>query len=357
MKFLHDLDRLNANVAKELLFNIETEVAEGVQLFWSRASDLLHGSGVSLMDVPAESLSLKRNFFSGLFLYTYVLAGIPRNRRVTYAAINHCLRAMVTGCDNLLDDEYKPTLLTDLPADGTRFRSVLDIMAADRVIFNILLSDLNTTSPQAISAAKASLMGLIRSGAQEASEEAGIGEQPLRPSKILSEVHHFKTGILFQSPWSIPSIFESTPKTVSLKLQSALYRIGMGCQILDDLVNVQSDIEKRRHNYVVSLAWHGDSCKEHQLIAQACSKPQHKKLSVASEIPLAASRASTTAMDMLQKGLETLFTGQNAFLVPIVANYLAKLIRADEIISDIPPNISLQPLNIEIPTKRCQCSL
>ena len=53
--------------------------------------------------------------------------------------VNQCLRGMVTGCDNILDDEYKTTLETDLPPQAHRFRSVLDIMVADRVLFTLLV--------------------------------------------------------------------------------------------------------------------------------------------------------------------------------------------------------------------------
>jgi hypothetical protein len=41
---------------------------------------------------------------------------------MVYVAVNQCLRGMVTGCDNLLDDAIKPTLNTDLPEDLRRAR-------------------------------------------------------------------------------------------------------------------------------------------------------------------------------------------------------------------------------------------
>jgi hypothetical protein len=118
--------------------SLDRELAEGLGRYWSIAGGILEGSSVRLIPPDPASASIESNLFSLLFLYSYLQAGIPAPRRVFYAAVNQCLRGMVTGCDNLLDDEYKKTLDTDLPPSGTRFRSVLDIMVSDRVLFELL---------------------------------------------------------------------------------------------------------------------------------------------------------------------------------------------------------------------------
>jgi hypothetical protein len=105
---------------------------------------------------------------------------------------------MVTGCDNILDDEYKKTLDTDLPEQGWRFRSVLDIMVSDRVLFEILLKfwqKRELTYDQVLSAISESLRALTKSGAQEASEENGIGKI-LVPSAVL----RLQDGYTFSMP-------------------------------------------------------------------------------------------------------------------------------------------------------------
>jgi hypothetical protein len=114
------------------------ELTEALERYWSIADGILEGSKVRLKAPGPATMSIESNLFSLMFLYSYFQAGIPGSRRVLYAAINQCLRGMVTGCDNLLDDEYKQTLDTDLPLSGTRFRSVLDIMVSDRVLFELL---------------------------------------------------------------------------------------------------------------------------------------------------------------------------------------------------------------------------
>jgi len=235
-----------------------SELHEALSLYWTTASDVLQGGGITLLDPPEGYFSLENNFFSAIFLYSYHPLGIPRTRRVLYAAVNQCFRGMVTGCDNILDDEYKNTLETDLPAKAWRFRSVLDIMVSEHVMFNLLTTAARMgeiPEGRVLLAADAALRALTRSGAQEADEEGGTGEA-LHPDTILNKIHHFKTGILFQSPWAVPTVLENIDETRTRPIRAGLYQIGMGCQIMDDLVDLQRDVRQRRHNYVASLIYH-----------------------------------------------------------------------------------------------------
>jgi len=235
-----------------------SELHEALSLYWSTASDVLQGGGITLLDPPEGYFSLENNFFSAIFLYSYHPLGIPRSRRVLYAAVNHCFRGMVTGCDNILDDEYKRTLETDLPAKAWRFRSVLDIMVSEHVMFNLLTAAARMgkiPEGRVLLAADAALRALTRSGAQEAGEEGGTGEA-LPPDTILNKIHHFKTGILFQSPWAVPTVLENIDEAQTRPIMVGLYQIGMGCQIMDDLVDLPRDVRQRRHNYVASLIYH-----------------------------------------------------------------------------------------------------
>ena len=247
---------------------LNDELQEGLSLYWNIATQILDKSGINVPAPESEYFSIERNFFSTLFIYSYFRAGISKSRRVLYAAVNQCLRGMVTGCDNILDNEYKKTLETDLPEKATRFRSVLDIMVSDRILFAILqkeyLAD-NLSYDQVRAASFESLRALAKSGAQEASEECGVGEI-LSPENLLSKIHHYKTGILFQSPWALPDIIDNNNLKDTSGIKSALYQIGMGCQILDDMVDLEMDIRMNRHNYVASLICHGKNSKERTLL-------------------------------------------------------------------------------------------
>ena len=300
------------------------ELAEALSLYWNSAQEILAGSGITLLEKPNGFLKLENNFFSAIFLYSFHRAGIPRDRRVLYAAFNHCLRGMVTGCDNILDDEYKKTLETDLPAKATRFRSIIDIMASDRVLFSIAMAACarnELTQEQVLRASTASLHTLTVSGIQEASEEQGIGSI-LTPEDILSNVHHYKTGLLFNCPWGIPSVLEQLNSDIVIPLQQALYNIGMGCQIMDDMVDLGRDTRRARHNYVTALIYHNaetDLWRQLQEKAQAEPEDQ-ERATLLLDFPEALDASARLAQRYLFDGLSALFDQQHQCAVqPAIA--------------------------------------
>lgn len=94
----------------EPLVMLEAELQKGLTCYWNSAKTILDGSTVQLIEPETITFSLQRNFFSALFMYSYYKTGIAEDRRILYAAVNQCLRGMVTGCDNILDNEYKKHL-------------------------------------------------------------------------------------------------------------------------------------------------------------------------------------------------------------------------------------------------------
>jgi hypothetical protein len=317
---------------------LRDELSSGLRLFWAKAATTLKGSGIRLLNPPDDFFSLDKNFFTALFLFSYHRAGIAKPRRIVYTAINQCLRGMVTGCDNLLDDEYKRTLETDLPAHATRFRSVLDIMVSDRVLFEILLDgfqDNEYSIPDVLAASIASLRALTQSGAQEASEEGGI-HKILKPEKILRSIHHYKTGLLFQCPWAVPLIVENCGQEDISYLLKALYQIGMGCQIMDDMVDLPPDIRKKHHNYVASIIYHDSNHNEwNRLKSLMASNPRPKRdKDLLLELPHAKSMAVKSAKTFLVQGLSTLFDSTQQYLVAPSIEFLSKRIGAERMMSD-----------------------
>ncbi len=282
------------------------------------------GSPARLIEPDQGTFSLQRNFFSALFLYSYYRTGIANDRRIFYAAVNQCLRGMVTGCDNILDDEYKKTLETDLPPQAKRFRSVLDIMVADRILTEILLDyclSHNLPLDKLILASRASLHALLQSGVQEASEEGGITER-LRPEEILSKIHHFKTGVLFQCTWAIPAIFENAISPTALAVQEALYSIGMGCQILDDMVDLGTDLREMRHNYVLSVIFHEEPAQVWQRLESLPALTESPE-SFYAEFPELHARMKAKALHSLEGGLHKLFFEHHHFLVQPAITFIA----------------------------------
>ncbi len=312
---------------------LKDELSAALSLYWQSAGRVLQSSGVNLSEPPNDYYFLEKNFFSALFLFSYHRTGIVGPRRITYAAINQCLRGMVTGCDNILDDEYKKTLETDLPEKGDRFRSVLDIMVSERILFDILLDAFKTNEmPHAavLKIGDAALHALFRSGAQEASEENG-NSHVLHPEQVLSTVHHYKTGLLFQSPWAIPMVVENGHKDVIHSMMDALYKIGMGCQILDDMVDLASDLHRRRHNYLVSLIYHDDDSSHWKsLCRKRSSQPGvAQDVNLVSLFPEALSIAGERARVFLVEGLGGLFGSDNLHFVAPAISFLSQRIGTD----------------------------
>jgi len=314
---------------------IEDELSAALSLYWTTAAHILEGGPIRLLEPPEGYLSLEGNFFSALFLYSYHRAGIPKSRRILYAAVNQCLRGMVTGCDNLLDNEYKKTLETNLPAQAARFRSVLDIMVSDRVLFEILFrcfQDDGLDAQQVLLASKASLGALTRSGAQEASEEGGI-RGILPPEQVLRMVHHLKTGLLFQSPWAVPGVMEGLKGDTVPALLNGLYQIGMGCQIMDDMVDLARDVRNKHHNYVASLLFHDpDPGAWNRLQSRLASETNGDLLL---EFPRACEYARNAARRLLEQGLSDLLAENHRDLLQPAVLFLSRRIGAERMMSTV----------------------
>jgi len=329
---------------------LQDEIQAGLKLYWDTATQILDNSAIKVLDAGDDYYSMEKNFFSSMFLYSYFRAGIPASRRIFYVAVNQCLRGMVTGCDNILDDEYKMTLATDLPLKASKFRSIVDIMVSDRVLFSLLQQEFilgKLSSDQVMAAAFESLRTLTKSGVQEASEEQGTNGI-LNPDYILSDIHSLKTGILFQSPWALPDMLENlTGKdqditgsgTVqsSIVLKDALFDIGMGCQIFDDMVDLSLDLKMDRHNYVASLIQHGK--KEGETLLFEKILKDRNKIEISEDLlfqfPEACKTAALKAIDLLQTGANNLFALDHLFMVDVSILMIAKRIGADKFLSDI----------------------
>ncbi len=324
---------------------IQEELKSGLMLFWDYAASLLSDSGVALVVPQRDDIRLEDHFFSMLFLYAYVKAGIDPKKRKFYVAANQCLRGMVTGCDNLLDQEYKVTLETKLPKEAVVFRSVLDIMASDRILTQIMFHGFDQnifTLDQVRQSGKISLDSLLQSGVQEAGEEKGI-RQIMPAQSVLDDIHSVKTGMLFQAPWALADRFEKGLDAKRCRqIKNALFTIGLGCQILDDLVDLISDIKMKRHNYVVSLFYESQKQACEKFITQIRKDGEtieKKELAQTAlqEFPEAFATARRQAQTFLESGCRILFSGGREQLVPFCVSFLIQRIGAQSYFQDLAP--------------------
>jgi hypothetical protein len=231
-----------------------------LRAFWKKADQVLKGTGVELGQIPRKWFSLRHNYFSVLFIVVFHLMNIPPQRLKFYARINHCLRTWVTACDNLLDDELKELIITDLPEKAKIFKSVHTVLAADRIFFLFLREAVKkgVISDDEMELLLSNTMtAMSESGREEAEEEGGV-DYSVKPEAILHDVHMSKTGRLFTSPLSAPfALGDISMKDETVKcIYEGLAAFGIGCQILDDLSDLGTDLYNQKFNYVASVIMH-----------------------------------------------------------------------------------------------------
>jgi hypothetical protein len=206
----------------------------------------------------------QKNFFSILFLAVYRAIGISPEKRHYYGMLNHCLRGLVTGADNILDDEYKEMLPLNFPEPAIRFKSVMHILLFDRFIVRItkameeqnLLGDIDDALLQ-----QKLFEALVPIGAEEAQEEGGV-LHILPPAKILSTVHMYKGGKLLCLAFVAPQLVEKAFKRELQYAEKGIYSIGIALQLIDDLTDFYEDIRHANHNYLVSSITYRGTAEE-----------------------------------------------------------------------------------------------
>lgn len=214
---------------------------------------------VQLNPLTDKNLSLQRNLFSTLFIMANEAAGVSQKSLPFFAMVFQCMRAQVTGCDNLLDDEFKSVIPFALPGSATRFRSVLTIMTSDMVLADRAIEEIGEegfSQDMARQLLREVLALLLTSGLQEDEEESLKNNGILTATEVLEEVHPRKTGSLFSAPVLLAERLGAANPARCTTIARALGNFGIGCQILDDLKDVMDDLLRNRNNIVISIAYH-----------------------------------------------------------------------------------------------------
>lgn len=254
--------------------------------------------------LPKAWLAWRKNIFSTLFQSVYHLLDIPAPRRLLYGKLIHLFRIWVTSADNLLDGEDKEVVPVAMPGHARVMRQVVAVMAADRVLADILEEAVanGTLEPgQRGALARESLRRLLPSAAQEATEEGGIAVRP-PPEEVLGVIHRLKTGLLFNVAFAGPEIVEPATTARGARLRGALMEFGLGCQVLDDVRDMARDLLEKRHNYVLSVLAHQAPGRLEELRRRAHAVSDRLYL----DVPQFALPAARRGFDLLASGLKTL---------------------------------------------------
>lgn len=244
---------------------------ETIRRFYRDCAAVLRDS-CPLRELDPNLPTLRRNLFSTLFVMAVEAAGVAVEKLPFYAMVIQCLRVQVTGCDNLLDNEYKSVIPFDLPGSGTRFRSVLTVMTGDAVLARLILAEVAAGRMDETAARRlqtAALAVLVPSGIEEHEEESGLGPEIPTVDRILDRVHPRKTGLLFEAPVRLVEKMGEADPERSGAVATALGNFGGACQIIDDLKDVADDLFFRKHNLVVSEAFYGEDDLERRRIVEA----------------------------------------------------------------------------------------
>ncbi len=255
--------------------------------------------------LPDSWLGWRKNLFSSLFQSVYHLLDIPLPRRMLYGNMIHLFRIWVTSADNLLDEEDKEVVPISMPGSARVMRQVIAIMAADRVLAELLNEAVEQgvlTPPQRSAISRESLCRLLPSAAQEATEEGGITVRP-PPEEVLNVIHRLKTGLLFNVAFVGPDIVEPASRSPrAARLREGLMNFGLGCQVLDDIRDMARDLLEQRHNYVLSVLAHHHPTLLEQIAHQAKTPADRLYLSV----PHIVLPAARQGLERLASGLRTL---------------------------------------------------
>lgn len=255
--------------------------------------------------VPDSFFTWRKNLFSTLFHSAYLLLDCPEPRRRLYGQLIHLYRIWVTSADNLLDDEDKIVAPIVMPGSSRVMRQVVALMAADRVLNDILREAVTTgVIPEATAALlqRESLRRLLPSAAEEAAEEGGVESRPA-PEHVLHVIHRLKTGLLFNIAFAGPEIAEPNLSRRRMDgLKEALMQFGLGCQVLDDVRDMGKDLREGRHNYLLSWLTHHQPEALPALTARAAAGADRLYL----QAPRCAAMAAEQGLGMMKAGLTRL---------------------------------------------------
>jgi len=140
--------------------------------------------------------------------------------------------------------------------------------------------------------------------------------------------------LLFQAPWALPDRFEDKLDTGNCeKIKKALFAIGLGCQILDDLVDLIIDLKMKRHNYVVSLFYESDktACLKFVNAIRDNGEAIDEKKEIATlqqAYPDVFRFAAHQAEHHITSGCRTLFSGGQESMIPFCVSFLIQRIGA-----------------------------
>jgi len=203
-------------------------------------------------------------FFLILFRSVLQTIGISTADLRLCCELNFCIKGTITAADNLFDDQDKALLPLAL-GRGSRFRSILQLLAFERLTSRALERGVRAGSISTSSAVQFQrdlLSRMAAIGSLEGSEEGGV-ERVMEPDQMIDQVHRVRGGALFELAFIAPRLLEmSTDPDLLSRAQRAISKLGTAFQIVDDLTDFEVDLNRGSHNLLVSHITHRGSAEE-----------------------------------------------------------------------------------------------
>jgi hypothetical protein len=220
-----------------------------------------------LVGDPQETIGIEfvqEFFFLILFRSVLQTVGVTSEDLRLCCELNFCIKGTITAADNLFDDQDK-TLLPLKLGRGARFRSILQLLAFERLVSRALDRGVGGGSISTAAAAQFQqelLSRMAAIGALEGSEEGGV-EGVMTPDLMIEQVHRVRGGALFELAFIAPRLLEHAIDPALLaQAQQAISRLGTAFQIVDDLTDFEFDLNRGSHNLLVSQITHRGSAEE-----------------------------------------------------------------------------------------------
>jgi hypothetical protein len=215
-------------------------------------------------DDPIEVSFVQEFFFLILFRSVLQTVGVGTSGLALCSELNFCIKGTITAADNLFDDQDK-ALLPLKTGEGARFRSILQLLAFERLASRALERGVRagSISKAAVEPLQSELLSRMAAiGALEGSEEGGV-DGVLTPDVMVEQVHRVRGGALFELSFIAPRLLEASVEPGLLsRAQRAISRLGTAFQIVDDLTDFEFDLARGSHNLLVSQITHAGSAAE-----------------------------------------------------------------------------------------------
>jgi len=227
---------------------------------------------------PADPIGVpfvQEFFFLILFRSVLQTVGVATEGLALCSELNFCIKGTITAADNLFDDQDK-ALLPLKTGEGARFRSILQLLAFERLASRALERGVRggvMSKPSAECFQRELLSRMAAIGSLEGSEEKGV-EGVLEPDVMMEQVHRVRGGMLFELAFIAPRLLEVPvdPRQLS-RAQAAISKLGTAFQIVDDLTDFEFDLTRGSHNLLVSQITHCGSAEEQRRLRALGGRP------------------------------------------------------------------------------------